>query len=268
MLNSKEDTSIQIGANAYQMMKIIGSEMNLDDVVHVLKEISFDKSVTAQDKVEIRMKDEYGEDVVFTKISGNDGLGNISVFKGDAEDKVDISRGDVKLNGNITLNADSKDKFQIKDAHGTVIGAREITGEGTVTVTDKFGRRTTYTGLITVDASNIIGNSSGTTSGEVKVKFEGKSSEMDLLSKLDKATEMVSNIRGRLGAYQNRLEHAVENLGVSEENMTESLSRVQDADMAEEMTEYTLRNVIAQSGISMLAQANQRPQQVLQLLNS
>ncbi len=88
------------------------------------------------------------------------------------------------------------------------------------------------------------------------------------LNNIDKAIAQTSEIRGKLGAYQNRLEHTVANLGVSEENMTSSLSRIYDADMAEEMTNYTQYNVISQSAISMLAQANQRPQQVLQLLNS
>ena len=90
----------------------------------------------------------------------------------------------------------------------------------------------------------------------------------DILTKIDNAVEKTSKIRSILGSIQNRLEHTVTNLGVSEENMTASLSRIQDADMAEEMTNYTQYNVISQAGVSMLAQANQRPQQVLQLLNS
>lgn len=90
----------------------------------------------------------------------------------------------------------------------------------------------------------------------------------DLQEKIDLAVNQVNTIRGNLGAYQNRLEHTSNNLGVSVENTTSSLSRIQDADMAEEMTNYTQYNIISQSGISMLAQANQRPQQVLQLLNS
>ena len=89
----------------------------------------------------------------------------------------------------------------------------------------------------------------------------------DLLSKIDKAVSATSEMRGYLGACQNRLEHTVTNLDVGEENITASLARIYDADMAEEMTNYTQYNVIAQSGIAMLAQANQRPQQVLQLLN-
>ena len=76
----------------------------------------------------------------------------------------------------------------------------------------------------------------------------------------------VSDARSRLGAYQNRLEHTVNNLAVSNENMTASYSRIMDVDMAEEMTAYTTEQVISQAAVSMLAQANERPSQVLQLL--
>ena len=95
-----------------------------------------------------------------------------------------------------------------------------------------------------------------------------KIDDANLQTTINEAIDKVNEIRGNLGAYQNRLEHTSNNLGVSVENTTSSLSRIQDADMAEEMTSYTQYNIISQSGISMLAQANQRPQQVLQLLNS
>lgn len=76
----------------------------------------------------------------------------------------------------------------------------------------------------------------------------------------------VSDVRSRLGAYQNRLEHTVSNLDITSENMTASYSRIMDVDMAEEMTSYTTEQVISQAATSMLAQANERPSQVLQLL--
>ncbi len=76
----------------------------------------------------------------------------------------------------------------------------------------------------------------------------------------------VSDARSRLGAYQNRLDHTVNNLAVTNENMTASYSRIMDVDMAEEMTAYTTEQVISQAAVSMLAQANERPSQVLQLL--
>lgn len=80
------------------------------------------------------------------------------------------------------------------------------------------------------------------------------------------AINIVSKIRGDLGAYQNRMEHTVLVVDATEENMTASLSRIEDVDMAEEMTQYTTYNVITQAATSMLAQANQLPEKVLQLL--
>ncbi|NLY48882.1 MAG: flagellar biosynthesis protein FlgL [Clostridiales bacterium] len=83
---------------------------------------------------------------------------------------------------------------------------------------------------------------------------------------LDNAIREISAIRSKLGAYQNRLEHSISNLDVASENMTESLSRIKDVDMAAEMAEYTQKAVLSQAGISMLAQANLRPQNILSLL--
>ncbi|MGL4343815.1 MAG: flagellin [Cellulosilyticaceae bacterium] len=83
---------------------------------------------------------------------------------------------------------------------------------------------------------------------------------------IDAAIEKISKQRSMLGASQNRLEHTVNNLAVSEENLTASMSRIQDADMAQEMATFTQQNVLTQAANAMLAQANQIPQQVLQLL--
>ena len=84
----------------------------------------------------------------------------------------------------------------------------------------------------------------------------------------DNAVNEVSAIRAKLGAYQNRLEHSIANLDTTSLNMTESLSRIEDVDMAEEMTNYTQQSVLDQAGTAMLAQANERPQNILQLLQS
>ena len=82
----------------------------------------------------------------------------------------------------------------------------------------------------------------------------------------EKANEFVSSVRAKLGAYQNRLEHTVNSLEVSDTNLTAAYSRIMDTDMAAEMTEYAKYQVMAQAATSMLAQANERPQQILQLL--
>ena len=76
----------------------------------------------------------------------------------------------------------------------------------------------------------------------------------------------ISQMRSRMGAYQNRLEHTETSLATSEENITAAYSRIMDTDMAEEMTEYTNMQVVTQAATSMLAQANERPSQMLQLL--
>ncbi len=76
----------------------------------------------------------------------------------------------------------------------------------------------------------------------------------------------ISSIRSRLGSYQNRLEHTSSSLDITIENMTAAYSRIMDVDMAEEMTVYSTQQVLSQAGTSMMAQANERPSQVLQLL--
>ena len=79
-------------------------------------------------------------------------------------------------------------------------------------------------------------------------------------------SEMCIRDSTSIGAYQNRLDYAVSSLDGTELNMTQALSRIEDVDMAEEMTEYTKYNVLTQAATSVLAQANDLPQQVLQLL--
>lgn len=86
------------------------------------------------------------------------------------------------------------------------------------------------------------------------------------VDKIKSAINSVSSTRGDLGAIQNRLEHTINNLSVSAENMTAAKSRIRDVDMANEMMAYTKNNILVQSSQAMLAQANQLPQGVLQLL--
>ncbi len=86
------------------------------------------------------------------------------------------------------------------------------------------------------------------------------------IEKISGAISYVSSVRSQIGAYQNRLESTVNSLDITNENMTSAYSRIMDVDMAEEMTSYTTYQILAQAGTSMLAQANERPSQVLQLL--
>ena len=86
------------------------------------------------------------------------------------------------------------------------------------------------------------------------------------ITKINDAITKVSEERAKLGAMQNRLEHTINNLETSSENLTASESRIRDVDMAKEMMEFTKNNILQQAATAMLAQANQQPQGVLQLL--
>ncbi|HQD54179.1 MAG TPA: flagellin, partial [Peptococcaceae bacterium] len=88
----------------------------------------------------------------------------------------------------------------------------------------------------------------------------------EALTSIDNALQEVSAQRSKLGAYQNRLEHTINNLSTAAENLTAAESRIRDVDMAQEMMEFTKNSILLQASQAMLAQANQVPQGVLQLL--
>ncbi|MGG3464894.1 flagellin, partial [Brevibacillus laterosporus] len=86
------------------------------------------------------------------------------------------------------------------------------------------------------------------------------------ITTINNALNKVSEERSKLGANQNRLEHTINNLGATAENLTAAESRIRDVDMAKEMMDFTKNNILSQAAQAMLAQANQQPQGVLQLL--
>ncbi|HEX3030138.1 MAG TPA: flagellin [Clostridia bacterium] len=98
------------------------------------------------------------------------------------------------------------------------------------------------------------------------IDVSSRTSADTAITTLDTAIKSVSQERSKLGALQNRLEHTINNLGTSSENLTASESRIRDVDMAKEMMEFTKNNILSQAAQAMLAQANQQPQGVLQLL--
>jgi len=106
----------------------------------------------------------------------------------------------------------------------------------------------------------------GLKTNDVNISVMNKNSANDAIETLDTAINLVSVERSKLGALQNRLEHTINNLGTSAENLTASESRIRDVDMAKEMMEFTKISILTQAAQSMLAQANQQPQGVLSLL--
>lgn len=102
--------------------------------------------------------------------------------------------------------------------------------------------------------------------GLARVDMLTKEGANKAIDQMNEALAYVSSARSRMGAYENRLENTEEYLNAYNEDINTSLSRIQDTDMAEEMTEFTSMQILTQAGISMLAQANEAPQQALQLL--
>jgi flagellin len=91
----------------------------------------------------------------------------------------------------------------------------------------------------------------------------------DALALVDDAITSISSVRANLGAFQkNTLQSNTNSLRIAHENLTSAESSLRDADMAEEMSHFTRNQIMLQSGVAMLAQANQTPQSVLQLLNN
>jgi flagellin len=104
----------------------------------------------------------------------------------------------------------------------------------------------------------------GLASGTVNVSTTANAESA--IDSVDKAIKSVSTTRATLGAYQNRFEHTINNINVAVENLSASESRIRDTDMASEMVNFTRSQILTQAGQSMLSQANQAPQSVLQLL--
>ena len=144
----------------------------------------------------------------------------------------------------IGANQGQKVTLEINSMHSARLGTIELENDGEESSTT---------------SSTTIGSlkNTGITSQEAADKA---------ITVINDAIEMVSAERSKLGAYQNRLEHTINNLGTSAENLTAAESRIRDVDMAKEMMEFTKNNILAQAAQSMLAQANQMPQGVLQLL--
>ncbi|MBU3159055.1 flagellin [Clostridium frigoris] len=104
------------------------------------------------------------------------------------------------------------------------------------------------------------------TIGEHALDLSTSASSSAAIKVLDNATATVSGERAKLGAFSNRLDHTIANLGTSSENLTSAESRIRDVDMAKEMSTFSKNNILNQAAQAMLVQANQQPQQVLALL--
>ena len=122
------------------------------------------------------------------------------------------------------------------------------------------------TGQAGFSSTNNVTNGTDTISTEASLDITNASSASKAITSIDSAMEKVSSERAKLGAVQNRLEYTISNLDNTAENLTSAESTLRDVDMAKEMMEYSKNNILSQAAQSMISQANQQPQNVLQLL--
>jgi flagellin len=115
-------------------------------------------------------------------------------------------------------------------------------------------------------SSDTVTDGTDNTVEEAALDVSSATSAGNAVTVIQDAINLVSAERSKLGAYQNRLEHTINNLNTASENMTSAESRIRDVDMAKEMMQFSKNNILSQAAQAMLAQANQQPQGVLQLL--
>lgn len=162
----------------------------------------------------------------------------------------------------IGANTGQSMAIDISDMRSKALGISSDTAGATKTVKDSMGLDATakYTAIANV--------TKGTDNDAIEYALDVSTSAnaSAAIKVLDESIAAVSGERSKLGAIQNRLEHTINNLGTSSENLTAAESRIRDVDMAKEMMEFTKNNILTQAAQAMLAQANQQPQGVLQLL--
>jgi flagellin len=197
------------------------------------------------------VRDTYGNSISGVTVASGDT--SLTVASGVA------SGVDLKLSGTF-------DNMKVGESITVVLNKHEdATTDGSKSITAQIGANSGQTMSIGIAdmRSEALGvkDSSGNA-----IKVDDKYAANAAISTIQNAIEKVSSQRSKLGAYQNRLEHTINNLGTSSENLTAAESRIRDVDMASEMSEYSKDNILSQAAQAMLAQANQQPQQVLQLL--
>jgi flagellin len=171
------------------------------------------------------------------------------------------------LSGNIAIGSKSLDLSTVKFASGAT-AAQKLTAVQNA-ANDKFGSAAagvdvtaTASGLVFTQGTAPVTATLATTT---LVGTQATGAEAAITA-IDAAIKSVSTTRADLGAVQNRFDHTINNLNVAVENLSASESRIRDTDMAQEMVAFTRSQILTQAGTAMLAQANQAPQNVLQLL--
>ncbi|GAA3043441.1 flagellin [Actinokineospora globicatena] len=167
-----------------------------------------------------------------------------------------------QLNGNASFSA----SFVATKAGADLKISSKVAQTETITVSSSAAGLTAGTAVAGTTGSTATGfDSAGLGVGNT-VSLNNTTNARNAIDAVDAAIKNLSTARSQLGAYQNRFEHTINNINVQVENLSASKSAITDTDMAQEMVKFTRSQILSQAGTAMLAQANQAPQSVLQLL--
>ncbi|APO47962.1 flagellin protein [Paenibacillus amylolyticus] len=251
-------------ANAADAAKLVGTGLTINDQQIEFYDatkgaytgkalgVNISGAANATDVVKA-ITDTLGNKLDGVKLTGAAGVLTVTATaKGEAGNGIKVSNGGVQKNFEtsfqIGANTGQSMSLSIGDMRSSALGITGKAGDA------GFTKDNTVT-----DGTNDV-------KGEAALNISTKEGAAAAIAVLDKATATVSSERSKLGATQNRLEHTINNLGTASENLTAAESRIRDVDMAKEMMQQTKNNILAQAAQAMLAQANQAPQGVLQLL--
>ncbi|AJH01341.1 hypothetical protein LF65_04812 [Clostridium beijerinckii] len=174
----------------------------------------------------------------------------------------EVKGEDANFNATMQIGANQGQNFTISIGDMRAAALRVSGAAGNQIGFTKDGQ--SFTAKFT--STNSVTDGTTTTLQEAALDISTKDNATAAIKVLDDAINSVSSQRSELGAAQNRLEHTINNLGTSSENLTSAESRIRDVDMAKEMSTFSKNNILSQAAQAMLAQANQQPQQVLSLL--
>ncbi|MDF9413666.1 flagellin, partial [Brevibacillus laterosporus] len=248
---SFEDKTFHIGANQGQNIKLSINDMSNEKLgVNGLKKES---NVLGGDIIVNNKGDKF--EITYS-ISAAD------------QPAVDKTTAKVDKDGNVTVTlAQKAGAGAVGDINATKADVLNALKEAGIDATAKAGVDLSTKALTgktaptkdTIAVASEVDNTRG-------VNISTQKAADKAITTINNALNKVSEERSKLGANQNRLEHTINNLGATAENLTAAESRIRDVDMAKEMMDFTKNNILTQAAQAMLAQANQQPQGVLQLL--
>ncbi|MDN9009729.1 flagellin [Brevibacillus laterosporus] len=247
---SFEDKTFHIGANQGQNIKL-----SINDMSNTELGVNGLKNETTQAELGVKITNRDGESDIVIDVTAK------------ATVEIKETTASIDKDGKVKLTLAQKDDGTVTATKADVLEALKKAG---LEVNDDGSTATDVIAAAAYGKSYTFAKADATNPAQVDdtkgVNISTQKAADKAITTINNALNKVSEERSKLGANQNRLEHTINNLGATAENLTAAESRIRDVDMAKEMMDFTKNNILTQAAQAMLAQANQQPQGVLQLL--